>query len=447
MSSWTAEQVLALAPDPASAKAGRTLAVAGKWLLLGNTRQALWGECKGSGAKPYQTQVELGEPAFKCSCPSRKFPCKHALGLFLLFTTQSEAFTAEEEPPAWVGEWLAKRERSTQAKRAKAADTANADDPEQQAQKTVAKAKRASQRQAKVTAGLAELERWLGDLIRQGLAHAQTQPVRYWDNMASRLVDAQAPGLARWIREMSGIAASGEGWNERLLAKLGLLQLLLAAHGHLDRLPEPLQADVRTQIGWTYKAEDLPPAAWLQDDWSILGQRGFQEDRLQVRRTWLWGRTHRRQALLLEFAFQGQALDPALVPGRQLAASVGYLPSAYPLRAILGERHDSVGDTAVPADGYGAITDFLTAYAEALSRQPWLENFPVTLRSLAPGWRDEQLLLSDPQGQALPLHPGFPNLWHLLALSGGEPCHVFGEWDGRHLWPLSVWAQGQTAYF
>nr|WP_279163542.1 SWIM zinc finger family protein [Rhodococcus erythropolis] len=27
--------------------------------------------------------VDLRGPAYKCSCPSRKFPCKHALGLLV----------------------------------------------------------------------------------------------------------------------------------------------------------------------------------------------------------------------------------------------------------------------------------------------------------------------------------------------------------------------------
>ena len=39
---------------------------------------------QGSAASPYQTGIDLSEPAFQCTCPSHKFPCKHGLGLFLL---------------------------------------------------------------------------------------------------------------------------------------------------------------------------------------------------------------------------------------------------------------------------------------------------------------------------------------------------------------------------
>ncbi len=82
---WTTDLVLGLAPDAASAKAGRGQAGPGKWTGLGAQDTVLWGEVQGSGQKPYQVRVDLGGPVFKCSCPSRKFPCKHALGLMLIY--------------------------------------------------------------------------------------------------------------------------------------------------------------------------------------------------------------------------------------------------------------------------------------------------------------------------------------------------------------------------
>ena len=80
---WTAATVEGLAPDAASVTAARKLARPAPWSEVGQDEQAVWGLCKGSGAKPYQVQVDVSGPAYKCSCPSRKFPCKHALGLLL----------------------------------------------------------------------------------------------------------------------------------------------------------------------------------------------------------------------------------------------------------------------------------------------------------------------------------------------------------------------------
>src|SRR5512133_1536392 len=107
--SWTPEQVLGLAPDEASRKNASGLANPRKWLRLDKNDPAnptlLWGEMQGSGAEPYRCQVDLSGPAFKCSCPSRKLPCKHTLGLFLLYAGQPGAFETSQ-PPDWVMAWL-----------------------------------------------------------------------------------------------------------------------------------------------------------------------------------------------------------------------------------------------------------------------------------------------------------------------------------------------------
>src|SRR5262245_16875069 len=158
---WTAEQILALAPDAPSAKAGQGLATARKWQALGADEQAAWGLCQGSGKDPYQTQIDLTEPAFRCSCPSRKFPCKHGLGLFLLLATQPAAFK-EKRPPDWVVEWVASRAKRAQQRVEK-------QEKVEAGEKTVdaaAQAKRAASRDAKVTTGLQELEVWLRDIAR-----------------------------------------------------------------------------------------------------------------------------------------------------------------------------------------------------------------------------------------------------------------------------------------
>ncbi|MET9069159.1 SWIM zinc finger family protein, partial [Streptosporangium sandarakinum] len=87
---WNRDQVLALAPDASSQKAAQGVSSPGKWSGAGATAGALWGECRGSGSKPYLACVDLSEPAYRCSCPSRKFPCKHALGLLLLWSAGVE---------------------------------------------------------------------------------------------------------------------------------------------------------------------------------------------------------------------------------------------------------------------------------------------------------------------------------------------------------------------
>ena len=66
MATYTKDQVLAMAPDSAAARAGLDQASAGRWSGSGHDEHAVWGECRGSGKVPYLTQVALADGATKC---------------------------------------------------------------------------------------------------------------------------------------------------------------------------------------------------------------------------------------------------------------------------------------------------------------------------------------------------------------------------------------------
>lgn len=435
---WTPQKVKELAPDAASAKAGEGLAKPAKWALMGRSERAVWGEIKGSGAKPYQVRIDLSAPAFKCSCPSRKFPCKHALGLFLILADNPEKVPAGDEP-GWVADWLASREqRQTQQVEKAQQKAAEPKDP-------AAQARRAAQREDKVKAGVEELSIWLGDLVRQGLANAQSQPPSFWDNMAARMVDAQASGLARQVRLLAEAASSGDGWQERLLAGVGRVHLLAQAYRRLDRLPERVQADVRATIGWSVNKEQLLQLPGLRDTWLVLAQLIEEEDRLRAQRTWLWGRDTRRFAMVLQYAAGGQAFESTLVTGTGFSAELIYYPGELPMRAMVKEQ-DGVAVPVTDLPGALPISQAIAGYSQALARSPWLERFPMTLAEVRPVHHaaDAEVgswSLIDSEGDSLPLSPRCDLGWHLLALSGGEPVTLFGEWDGAYLKPLSVASQ------
>jgi len=426
------EQILALAPDAGAAKAGQGLASPGKWVTLGCADGAAWGECAGSASIPYQTRIDLNGPAFKCSCPSRKFPCKHGLGLYLLLVNQPGLFP-RGDPPAWVADWLAGRARREEQK-----TTPAATEPKPVDEK--AQAKRAAKREENVARGLEELDRWLCDLVRQGLGAAQAQPRAFWENTAKRLVDAQASGVARLVRQMADISSSGDGWQERLLERLGKLHLLLERYKRIDTLPEPAQADIRALIGFTRSQDELLAGDGIADRWAVLGQRVQREDRLRVQRTWLWGTNTRRTALILQYAAGKEAIQSLLIPGTQLDAEIVFYPGGYPLRALLKTQQTS--ETAPPAiSPYATVAEACKAYAGALTKYPWLEQFPLALDAVYPVQRDSRWIVRDDAGHLLPLAPDFAFPWELLAFSGGHPVSLFGEWDGDRLLPLGAWTR------
>ncbi|MGP3981978.1 SWIM zinc finger family protein [Streptomyces sp. KR80] len=452
---WTAEQVLALAPDVSSRRAGSRLGVAGPWSATGANEGAVWGLCKGSGSKPYQTMVALhglatgSGPGYKCSCPSRKFPCKHALGLLLLWSVDERAVPQGEKPPEWVDEWLEGRRRRAEGKPPERIAPSRADGLNgpggSRATDRAAASRRAERRAERMVAGASELEQRLIDLLRGGLASADRAGYATWDEMAARMVDAQAPGLAARVRELGTVVGSGGGeWPGRLLAECALLHLLNQGFLGVDRLPDPLAATVRARVGVTTDAAELLAAeeAAVRDQWLVLGRQDSEDGRLTTRRTWLHGQASGRAALLLSFGAAGRAPELALPTGLSLDAVLAYYPGARPLRAALGEQFAPPAPGVVPPGS--AVGPALAAYGDALRHDPWLESWPVVLSGVVPIPGADRWQVADAHDDAaLPVDPrclGRTGLWRLVAVSGGRPLTVFGECGHRGFNPLTAWS-------
>jgi len=436
---WQPEQVLALAPDGSSASAGKSLGAAHKWKTLGATENCAWGMIQGSGKNPYQTCIDLTGPAFKCTCPTRKFPCKHGLGLFLVLAQQPASMT-EKNPPAWTTEWLSKRVEK-EDKKAKTAEKAL--DPESQEKAAAAAEKRAASRESNVTSGLDELGIFLSDLVRNGFATLPGKPGRFWEAPAARLVDAQAPGQARRIRSLYGITTRGETWPADLLRELSLLHLIREGWSRLGSLPEQTQADIRKAIGFNVNQETILSSAGVSDSWIVAGQRVLgDEERLRTQRTWLFGKSSRQSALCLSFsAGPSQPFDISLVPGTVIEAEIVFFPSAFPLRARIKSRA-GLPQPAPVALPHRSIAAAVAYAAAAFSANPWIERIPFGLSAVIPR-RTGSWVVADAAGDFLKLDANEELGWKLLALSGGRPISLVGEWDGACLYPLSVWAEGR----
>jgi hypothetical protein len=436
---WTAKMVLDLAPDASSASSARSCSNPGKWVTIGRSETALWGEFQGSGSKPYQTQVDLREPAFKCSCPSRKFPCKHGLGIMLALAEKPAAIKTASAPQ-WVTDWLAGREAKAAKREEKAA--AAAASAEAAPVDAEAQAKRVAAREAKVNAGLEELAAFLSDMVRQGLAAVQAKPQSFFEKPAARLVDAQASGLARLVRELSSLASSGEGWQSRLLAAIGRVHLLVQAYRNQEKLPPATAAEVRALVGWTQPQEQVLAQAGVKGRWIVVSQNAEREAQLTTQTTWLIERETARPAMVLHFAACAQPLDRTLVVGTEIEAELVDFPAGTPLRALVKSRN-GVPATASVLPG-STVGESLDAYAAALSNSPWLESWPITLRNVVPVRRDDrQWLLRDEMGAALPVDRRFDKGWELMAISGGSGIHVMGEWDGTIFRPLAAVGAGE----
>ena len=431
VSRWSAERVRRVAPDETSLKAGRALARPGPWSETGATETLLWGKCQGSGATPYQVSIDLLAPAYRCTCPSRKFPCKHALALLLLWSEGHDVADVST-PSAFAAEWARGRVARDAAAAARAADEAAA--PRRQVDPD-ARAARVEARLATMDAGLEEFSIWLRDLVRGGTAAARTDGIGHFDAAAARLVDAQCPGLANEVRDAPESLFAGADWSETTLRMVARWWTVVRAWQRRDHLSEDEIADLRVALGWSRPADEVRTRDPVCDTWLVLAVRRTEQARIAEQRTWLRGLTTGTTALVLDFAV-GEPLPVPQAVGAALEGTVALYPGTHPRRAMFLDPPGPAEPAPYPR-GVG-IADARAEVTAHRAANPLALRTPLLLADVVIG----ASAVSDPSGQALPLASPHPGL--ALAVSGGHPVTCFGEWVPSGFLPLTVVTDGEV---
>ena len=303
---------------------------------------------------------------------------------------------------------------------------------------------RLAARAERVSAGLDELDQWLRDQIRGGIAGLGQGGYAPLERVAARMVDAQAPGVAAMLRSLPGEYV-GEGWPGQLLEQLGALHLLIEAHRGLDGLPPDLAATVRSRVGYPVRKAEVLAGPDLLDHWYAIGSVDTVELRLETRRVWLFGAVSRRWAVVLSFAPIGGFLDDSVAAGQHLHAQLHFYAGTGQYRALVGEQLDVVHSPVLPpAETY---TDVGDRFATLLAGDPWATRMPAVLRAapVPPVRTGERWRLREDAGHCVDLVDLDAEPWPLLARSLGEPVTLFGEWGPRGFHPLSLLQDDQNS--
>ncbi|MGF1468091.1 MAG: SWIM zinc finger family protein [Sandaracinaceae bacterium] len=449
----TLRAVEQLAPDQASLNAASKLRRPSRWSQRGQNAEAglLWAACQGSGANPYRVVADVQSLRTRCTCPSRKLPCKHALALLWIRAEGGGATFPEGPVPDWVGEWVARRRRGRARPpgggggEAKSLVSAEAQvearpDPETEARRAEARRKREAATRAQLLDGLLDLDQWMADQLRLGLSGALAELSPRCRQIAARLMDAKAAALASRLDELParvlGLPESDRG--DALLAELGKLVLLVRAYRAAPTDPELHRAVATSESREALEAlEDAPR---LRSTFEVLGERiTTRRDGLISHATWLLDvlAPEPRFAVLLDFhpASVGRQ-GPAFAAGEQLTGELRFYPARAPLRAILVERGDPPPSplpwACAPASG-----EPLAGYAAALAVAPWTLSAPVLLPPgrLAEAPSERRLWWTGRgSAQALPLDERAS----APALLATAWTAAVGLWDGHQLSPLAA---------
>lgn len=183
----TEDMIRSLAPNAAAVSNGQKISRSGGFVKLCKTSDEtlIFGECRGSGSKPYITSADFSgdSPVFRCSCPSRQFPCKHSLAIMFEWLAGKSFDTADiPEDIAQKREKLAKR-----AEKAAAPDNGGEKKPPKQNR---AAAEKKLRRQAE---GLDLAEQFVSDLLNRGVSSVNKAAAEQYKNLAKQLGDYYLP--------------------------------------------------------------------------------------------------------------------------------------------------------------------------------------------------------------------------------------------------------------
>lgn len=436
---FTEQQIETLSPNPAAFNAGKALSIISKWTTLAKNERVVWGEIQGSGKKPYQTQIDLNSIAFKCNCPSRQFPCKHNIGLMLLFSSKPNEFKLIDEEPEWVKSWINKRQ--TKASKPEPDDRTS----EEQEKLDKSKEKTQIERFSSVQAGVIELELWLKDLIRIGILELPNKPTVEYSRIAARMVDAKAPGLASWVRMLGNLNFNNSNeWQSEALTIISKLFLLINTFKNYDNLTPLWQTTIKNLVGWNQSPKELIASTeteTVKDKWLVAGQiTESNDDEITTQRNYLIGCESNRSALILYFATKFSSIETPLLPGSIINAELAFFPSVLPHRAVIKMTRSVENQLESQPSTLNSWQEVYEKKAEQQLRNPWSPETFVIINDLRLTNQENRWVAYDNEHCCVRIDPKFElqKIMKWLVISGNRKMRVACILKNEEIIPLGI---------
>ena len=324
MPAFTPEQIASLAPDAASLKAANGLTNPGKWPLLHASEQALWGHCQGSGKTPTRRQSNCtnrrsNAPAPAANSPANTdWPCCFCTPSAANYSPPQRRRTGS--PPGWKNARRQKKPKPPKPRKPRPRPTPP---PNKNARTHAGK---------KAAAGLADLQLWLDDILRNGLIALRGTLRERCRDMAKRMTDAQLGGIAAELQAIGELPADAQ---EQHLYRLTRLNLLAENYARLEALPPDVQAETTARLGFPVAKETVLAGAAIPGLWQHIGTVISEIDRGEAHAHWLYDAASQRFAYLLDFIIRGAPTAlPSVLHGQAYAGELCYYPGIHNLRAL-----------------------------------------------------------------------------------------------------------------
>ncbi|MCM3492158.1 SWIM zinc finger domain-containing protein [Paenibacillus lactis] len=287
----TSSYIDSLAPNAAAAKNGRGLVQKSKFIKLNVSEEEdlLFGECLGSGKSNYVCSVDFitpDNPVARCSCPSRQFPCKHALGLMYAY-----ADGLNFEKGSVPEDIASKREKAEKREENKAKrESGELTDKPKKVNKSALKKKIAKQLEA-----LDELEKLVLSLVRGGLGTTDARTVKGLNEHAKRLGSSYLTGAENELRRLALLLEE----NDREISYTYAAEQLTLLHAFIKKGRSYLQAKqedpdlkpdtestIEEWLGHAWQLAELKEAGRISENVELL-QLAFYSYKDEARREYV----------------------------------------------------------------------------------------------------------------------------------------------------------------
>ncbi|MDQ8733658.1 SWIM zinc finger family protein [Paenibacillus sp. LHD-38] len=277
MTELTEAYVDSFALNAGAIKNGKDLVRKNSFQKLARTEDGtlLFGECKGSGKEPYSCSADFlkaEQPIFRCSCPSRQFPCKHILGLMHAYV-DGKTFDIADIPSD-----IADKREKADKREEKKKETAAA--PEGKESKRKVNKNALAKKLASQLEGIELAHKLIQQMVQAGLASLDMRSIRMYEDQAKQLGNHYVPGVQATLREVFVLINTSDNheaiYTEAFEQLASLHALLKRSRDYIKAriedpdLPMDITSNLEEKIGHAWQLSELRELELIRRDVELV---------------------------------------------------------------------------------------------------------------------------------------------------------------------------------